>query len=84
MHDMHCTVPIPDYVPPTSIKDSHRNIYGWICPVCWQVVSPYTNYCNCRGKVNYTYTYNPTYTTTSTSDTSQQTSNCNSTTTILR
>ena len=87
MRDKHYTVPVPDYVPPASIKDNNGSIYGWICPICGQVVSPYTDYCNCRGKVSYTYTYtyNPTYTTTSTSDTNQHTNNCNcNSTTTLR
>lgn len=28
MRDEHCIVPVPDYIPPASIKDNNGSIYG--------------------------------------------------------
>ena len=30
--------------------------YGWICPVCKRVLSPWTPECPCRGQVDWTST----------------------------
>ena len=66
MRDKHYTVPVPvpDYVPPASIKDNNGSIYGWICPVCGKGISPYTSYCNC--KYGECYTSTPTSLTSTT------------------
>ena len=62
MRDEPCIVPVPDYVPPASIKNNNGSIYGWICPICGKGISPYTSYCNC--KYGECYTSTPTSTTT--------------------
>ena len=71
MRDKHYTVPVPDYVPPASIKDNNGSIYGWICPVCGKCISPYISYCNCKFNEYSTPTcnFNSTSTSTSTSTT---------------
>jgi hypothetical protein len=35
----------PDYVPPASAKEPAVGFYGWICPKCRAVMSPFQNYC---------------------------------------
>ena len=69
MRDEPCIVPVPDYVPPASIKDNNGSIYGWICPVCGKSISPYVSYCNCKFNEYSTPTCNSTSTSTSTTTT---------------
>ena len=40
-------------------KTSQREVYGWICPKCGAVMSPYQEFCiKCSGSFDLTYTAN--------------------------
>lgn len=39
------TGPTDDYTPPASVKEPSGGLYGWICPKCGAVMSPFQDYC---------------------------------------
>lgn len=39
------TGPTDDYALPTSEKETSGGLYGWICPKCGAVMSPFQDYC---------------------------------------
>ena len=54
------TGPTDDYTPPASAKEPVGGLYGWICPKCGAVMSPYQDFCvKCSGSFDFTWTANP-------------------------
>jgi uncharacterized OB-fold protein len=51
------TGPTDDYALPTSEKETSGGLYGWICPKCGAVMSPFQDYCVKCTKLSADFTW---------------------------